>query len=92
MTLDQLPAQDGPSIPAATPADATARTIALVFKRRFWLWPALLTLAICLAGITGPQLWEDELVTWSMVTRETGQLWATLGNVDSSLGTYYVFL
>lgn len=60
--------------------------------RREWVPPALLTLALGLAGIGGPEVWRDELATWSAVTRSPDDLLGLLGNLDASLGVYYGFL
>ncbi|MFG2870742.1 glycosyltransferase family 39 protein [Streptomyces sp. NPDC048338] len=57
-----------------------------------WLWPTLLALALTLYGIGSPQLWEDELNTWDMAGRSTGQLLDALRHVDAVLGAYYLLL
>lgn len=36
-----------------------------------------------------PQLWRDELATWSAASRSLPQLWAMLHNIDAVLGVYY---
>ncbi|MFU8872017.1 glycosyltransferase family 39 protein [Micromonospora sp. SL4-19] len=63
--------------------------------RRGWLvWspPALLTLAITLAGIGRAQPWRDELATWSAATRPVGDLVRLAGTIDAATGPYYLFL
>ncbi|WP_308354905.1 glycosyltransferase family 39 protein [Streptomyces sp. Je 1-79] len=57
-----------------------------------WLWPTLLTFALTVYEIGRPLLWEDELNSWDMARRSTGQLLDAVQRVDAVLGTYYVFL
>ncbi|MFB7668892.1 glycosyltransferase family 39 protein [Kitasatospora sp. NPDC056138] len=57
-----------------------------------WLWPALVTLAVTVFQISGPQLVTDELVTWDVARRDLGQILATLHNVDAVHGTYYILM
>ncbi|MFF7182809.1 glycosyltransferase family 39 protein [Streptomyces sp. NPDC008121] len=57
-----------------------------------WLWPVLLTLVLTVYGIGRPLLWEDELNTWDVATRSTGDLLATVRRVDAVLGAYYLLL
>ncbi|MCC9310542.1 glycosyltransferase family 39 protein [Kitasatospora sp. RB6PN24] len=60
--------------------------------RTFWLWPALLTLGLGVRGSWRPELWRDELATWSAATRSTGQLIAVLHHVDAVSGAYYLLM
>ena len=39
-----------------------------------------------------PQLWRDELASWSAASRTLPQLWAMLHNIDAVLGIYYLGL
>ncbi|MEU3457991.1 glycosyltransferase family 39 protein [Micromonospora sp. NPDC006766] len=57
-----------------------------------WLWPALVTLVVTLAGIGHAQPWRDELATWSAVTRPVGDLIRLAGTIDSATGPYYLFM
>ncbi|MFE0462845.1 glycosyltransferase family 39 protein [Kitasatospora sp. NPDC058965] len=57
-----------------------------------WLLPALLTLALGTHDGGRPQLWRDELATWSAATRSTGDLFRLLHHVDAVSGTYYLFM
>ncbi|MFD9033494.1 glycosyltransferase family 39 protein [Streptomyces sp. NPDC059567] len=77
--------------PAATRRPAAPRAEGGM-RHGVWLWPALLTLALTLYEIDHPLLWEDELNTWDMVTRSTGRLLDTVGNVDAVLTVYYLLL
>ncbi|WP_354641975.1 glycosyltransferase family 39 protein [Kitasatospora camelliae] len=58
--------------------------------RAVWLGPALLTLVVGLYRIGTPELWRDEVSTWSASTRGVGELFAMLGHVDASHGAYYL--
>ncbi|GAA3770292.1 glycosyltransferase family 39 protein [Streptomyces chiangmaiensis] len=57
-----------------------------------WLWPSVLTLGLTSHGLTVPLLSRDELVTWDVVNRDTGQILATVQNVDAVHGTYYLLM
>ncbi|MEU9208668.1 glycosyltransferase family 39 protein [Streptomyces sp. NPDC048415] len=57
-----------------------------------WLWPFVLTFGLTSYGLTDSLLGRDELVTWDMVNRNTGQILATLQNVDAVHGTYYLLM
>ncbi|MDH6578106.1 glycosyltransferase family 39 protein [Kitasatospora sp. MAP5-34] len=63
-----------------------------LFERTFWLWPALLTLYLGVHVSWQPELWRDELATWSAATRSTGQLLDMLKNVDAVSGAYYLLM
>lgn len=60
--------------------------------RSVWLWPAVLALLIGLYRIGTPELWRDEVSSWSAATRGLGELFGMLGNVDASNGAYYLVL
>ncbi|GAA1145242.1 mannosyltransferase [Kitasatospora gansuensis] len=60
--------------------------------RSVWLWPALAMLLVGLLRATGPELWRDEISSWSAATRDLGRLFGMLANVDASNGAYYVLL
>ncbi|MDH6577077.1 glycosyltransferase family 39 protein [Kitasatospora sp. MAP5-34] len=66
------------------------RTRALVGS--VWLWPAVLALLLGLYRIRTPELWRDEVSSWSASGRSLGRLVGMLGNVDASNGTYYLVL
>ena len=78
-----------PAEPAGPPPHA-AREHALI--RRPWVWPALLTLAIALTGMSRAQLWRDELATWSAATRPVGDLTRLAGTIDAATGPYYLLV
>jgi mannosyltransferase len=54
-----------------------------------WAVPVVVTALAGLAEIGGPQLWRDELASWSAASRTMPQLWAMLHNIDAVLGIYY---
>ncbi|MCW3814861.1 glycosyltransferase family 39 protein [Micromonospora sp. DR5-3] len=54
--------------------------------------PALLTLAVTLAGIGHAQPWRDELATWSAATRPVGDLARLAGTIDAATGPYYLLM
>ncbi|MDH6127968.1 glycosyltransferase family 39 protein [Kitasatospora sp. GP82] len=60
--------------------------------RSVWLWPALATLLLGLYRIGTPELWRDEISSWSAATRALTRLAGILGNVDASNGAYYLML
>ncbi|WP_405018923.1 glycosyltransferase family 39 protein [Kitasatospora sp. NBC_00070] len=60
--------------------------------RSVWLWPALAMLLVGLRHTTRPELWRDEISSWSAATRDLDQLFGMLANVDASNGAYYVLL
>jgi len=88
--------------PVAEGLDATARPrrrvpapdsrAASLLARTVWIWPALLTLALGIRGSWRPQLWRDELATWSAATRSTGELLDLLKHVDAVSGAYYLLM
>ncbi|MFD7983837.1 glycosyltransferase family 39 protein [Kitasatospora indigofera] len=57
-----------------------------------WIWPALV--ALCVGGyrMTTPDLWRDEVSTWTASTRSLGDLLRMLDHVDASNGVYYVLM
>ncbi|WP_158071861.1 glycosyltransferase family 39 protein [Kitasatospora sp. CB01950] len=64
----------------------------MLLARTFWLWPALLTLGLGVRGSWRPELWRDELATWSAATRSTGDLLDLLNHVDAVSGMYYLLM
>ena len=54
-----------------------------------WAVPAVVTAALGLFEVGVPQLWRDELASWSAASRTLPQLWAMLHNIDAVLGIYY---
>ncbi|MEU5565942.1 glycosyltransferase family 39 protein [Micromonospora musae] len=57
-----------------------------------WLAPAVLTLVVTGYGLTGAQLWRDELATWNAAGRSVRDLVRLAGNIDAATGPYYLFM
>jgi mannosyltransferase len=57
-----------------------------------WAVPVMATAAVGLFEVGGPQLWRDELASWSAASRSLPQLWAMVHNIDAVLGIYYLGL
>jgi mannosyltransferase len=71
-----------------TPFDGVADLAARVP----WLWPALLTLALGFYQIGRPELWRDELSSWSFAARPVSGLIATARNTGATQLAYYLLL
>ena len=76
-----------PASDVAAPEQVTThRSVATYLT---WGVPGVVALALGLFEIGVPQLWRDELATWSAASRTLPQLWAMLHNIDAVLGIYY---
>jgi mannosyltransferase len=71
----------------AAPAQATTHRSVVTYLT--WGVPAVVALALGMFEIGVPQLWRDELASWSAASRTLPQLWAMLHNIDAVLGIYY---
>jgi mannosyltransferase len=78
------------SQPSVTQSRARARVTWLV--SRVWFWPPLLTTLFGVAKIGKPELWRDELRSWSAASRSADQLFHLLGNTDAAVALYYLVL
>lgn len=76
-----------PASDVAAPEHATPRRPVVACLT--WAAPAVVTAALGLFEIGVPQLWRDELASWSAANRSVPQLWAMLHNIDAVLGLYY---
>jgi mannosyltransferase len=76
-----------PEAGVAPPEQATTRRDRAAFLT--WAVPVVVAAALGLYEIGGPQLWRDELATWTASSRTLPQLWALLHNLDAVLGIYY---
>jgi mannosyltransferase len=74
----------------ATPEKATPRRPIVGYLT--WGAPVVVTAALGLFEVGVPQLWRDELASWSAATRTLPQLWAMVHNIDAVLGIYYLGL
>jgi mannosyltransferase len=54
-----------------------------------WAAPAVVAAALGLFEIGVPQLWRDELASWSAASRTLPQLWGMLHSIDAVLAPYY---
>ena len=54
------------------------------------LIPAILAATVTMTEIGRPELWRDELATWSAASRPLPQLWRLLHHTDAVIGPYYV--
>jgi len=57
-----------------------------------WLWPALLTAILGWYQLDRPELWRDELASWSIATRPIPDLITTARHVDANHLAYYLLL
>jgi len=57
-----------------------------------WLWPSLLTLVLGCYQLGRPELWRDELASWSFATRPVPDLITTARHVDVNHLAYYLLL
>ncbi|MFJ8017828.1 glycosyltransferase family 39 protein [Streptomyces sp. NPDC096339] len=86
------------TVPASTGRPAPERSSDRADRERRparvpdWLWAAVLTFLVAVAGSGNPQLWRDELASWNAAIRSTGDLIAMLGHVDAVSGLYYLLL
>ena len=92
--LRERPAPVLPKV-GGDPATA-ARTAAGDLLRRAsrvpWCWPALLTLALGFYQLGRPELWRDELASWSLGTRPLSSLIATARHTGATQLAYYLLL
>jgi mannosyltransferase len=83
------PNGNGTGIPARrTPFDDLADQAA----RLPWCWPALLTLALGLYQLSRPELWRDELASWSLASRPLSTMIATARHTGATQLAYYLLL
>ena len=86
-----------PVLPEVTGDRVTAaRTAAGEIARRAgrapWCWPALLALALGFYQVGRPELWRDELSSWSFGTRPLSSLIATARHTGATQLAYYLLL
>jgi mannosyltransferase len=66
--------------------------LARALRARVWLAPAVVMLALGLHHIGVPEMWRDELASWSAATRSLPDLFTLLSHIDASSGAYYLLL
>jgi mannosyltransferase len=59
---------------------------------RTWLWPVLVTGVLGRWRIRRPELWRDELRSWSAASRSVSDLVHLLHNTDAAVALYYFAL
>jgi mannosyltransferase len=57
-----------------------------------WCWPALLTLAFGVYQVGRPELWRDELASWSFASRPVPDLIAAARHTGATQLAYYLVL
>jgi mannosyltransferase len=57
-----------------------------------WLWPTLLTAILGWYQLGRPELWRDELASWSFATRPLPDLITTARHADANHLAYYLLL
>src|SRR5215472_1722098 len=75
-----------------TSGSTTAGELARRAARVPWCWPALLTLALGFYQVGRPELWRDELSSWSFGTRPLSSLIATARHTGATQLAYYLLL
>ncbi|MER6397012.1 glycosyltransferase family 39 protein [Kitasatospora sp. NPDC001603] len=71
---------------------AGRRHPALRVLGQVWLWPALVMLCVGAYRLGTPELWRDEVATWTVATRSLGDLLGLLQHIDASNGAYYLLM
>jgi mannosyltransferase len=74
-------------LPSELPSEARTRRAAVAA----WL-PSAVALVLGALGLTGPALWRDEAVSWTVAQESTGQILRLTGNVDAVHEVYYLLL
>jgi mannosyltransferase len=83
------PGESGTGIPAGrTRFEGLADQLA----RPTWCWPALLALALGLYQLGRPELWRDELASWSFASRPVPALIASARHTGATQLAYYLLL
>jgi len=78
---------------AATPVSLTAfEGAADRIARLAWCWPALLALILGLYQMGRPELWRDELASWSFASRPVPSLIASARHTGATQLAYYLLL
>ena len=83
------PDEDGTGIPARRTAFADLADQA---ARLPWCWPALLTLILGFYQMGRPELWRDELASWSFASRPVSNLIASARHTGATQLAYYLLL
>ncbi|WP_188300400.1 glycosyltransferase family 39 protein [Streptomyces sp. CBMA156] len=57
-----------------------------------WVWPAVVMTVVGGYRLGTPDLWRDEIATWTVATRSLGDLLRLLQHIDASNGVYYLLM
>jgi hypothetical protein len=90
--LRERPASPGARGDSARTAFGGLEPVARWAGRVPWCWPALLTLALGFYQVGWPELWRDELASWSFATRPLPSLIATARHTGAAQLAYYLLL
>lgn len=83
------PGEDRVTIPAGL---ASLEGLADRIARLAWCWPALLALILGLYQMGRPELWRDELASWSFASRPVPSLIASARHTGATQLAYYLLL
>ena len=84
-----------PVLPEVSRNRTTAGTVSDLARRAArlpWCWPALVTLVLGFYQVGRPELWRDELSSWSFGTRPLSSLIATARHTGATQLAYYLVL
>ena len=87
-----LPEVSGDQVPAPRTAVTDLDPIIRRALRVPWCWPALLTLTLGFYQVGRPELWRDELSSWSFGTRPVSSLITTTRHTGATQLAYYLLL
>jgi mannosyltransferase len=90
--LRERPARALPEANGEVPGRTALGDLADRAARFLWCWPALLTLALGFYQVGRPELWRDELASWSFGTRPLSSLLATARHTGGTQLAYYLLL
>ena len=57
-----------------------------------WCWPALITLAFGFYQVGRPELWRDELASWSFASRSVPEIISAARHTGATQLVYYLLL
>ena len=82
--------------PSASTEDWNERwspaSVAAMAMRAVWVWPALFMLVVGCYQVTRPELWRDELSSWSFASRPVPELVDIVRHSNASQLAYYLLL
>jgi mannosyltransferase len=84
------PEASASSAPARARSSLRDRAVWLI--GRSWFWPTVITGVLGVARVWRPELWRDELRSWSAASRSIGDIFHLLGNTDAAVALYYLLL